>query len=113
MSYDNYSGGYADRCRTGIEYADEEMYVYDQCCENCRYYCGWGEKRDRGCKLYSRDEYERFPKTHWCYQWKGERRQQSRRSRYGDDDKVNNVYNDYRGEDYFDDYYSKGYGDCL
>ena len=59
---------------------DEEMYVYDQCCENCRYYCGWGEERQRGCKLYTRDDYERFPKTRWCYQWKGKK--QSRHERY-------------------------------
>ena len=28
---------------------NEEMYVYDQSCENCRYYCGWGEEGQRGC----------------------------------------------------------------
>ena len=50
---------------------NEEMYVYDQSCENCRYYCGWGEEGQRGCKFYTRDDYERFPKSHWCYQWKG------------------------------------------
>ena len=59
---------------------DEEMYVYDQCCENCRYYCSWGEKSQRGCKFYARDDYERFPKSHWCYQWKGKK--QSRHERY-------------------------------
>ena len=82
MSYDNYSDEYrGDRSRSYDGFcADEEMYVYDQCCENCRYYCGWGEERQRGCKLYTRDDYERFPKTRWCYQWKGKK--QSRRERY-------------------------------
>ena len=58
---------------------DEEMYVYDQCCENCRYYCGWGEKSQRGCKFYARDDYERFPKSHWCYQWKGIKKSQRKK----------------------------------
>ena len=57
--------------------------AYDQCCENCRYYCGWGEERQRGCKLYTRDDYERFPKTRWCYQWKGKK--QSYRKRYDEE----------------------------
>ena len=55
---------------------NEEMYVYDQSCENCRYYCGWGEEGQRDCKFYTRDDYERFPKSHWCYQWKGIRKSQ-------------------------------------
>ena len=67
---------YSDRygAGKGADYGyrdDEEIYVYDQSCENCRYYCGWGEEGQRGCKFYTRDDYERFPKSHWCYQWKG------------------------------------------
>ena len=85
MSYDVRSSSY-----DGFG-ADEEMYVYDQCCENCRYYCGWGEERQRGCKLYTRDDYERFPKSRWCYQWKGKK--QSHRERY-------------------DERYGERYGDC-
>ena len=92
MSYDDFSDGYRDRYidRDGFG-ADEEMYVYDQCCENCRYYCGWGEERQRGCKLYTRDDYERFPKTRWCYQWNGKK--QSHRERCGE--KYNEGYGDY------------------
>ena len=41
MSYD-------DRCSSYDGFgADEEMYVYGQCCENCRYYCGRGEEKHR------------------------------------------------------------------
>lgn len=72
---------------------DEEMYVYDQCCENCRYYCGWGEKSQRGCKFYARDDYERFPKSHWCYQWKGIKK--SRSGRYG---RYDDSYDERHGE---------------
>ena len=49
---------------------DEELYVYDQCCENCRYYCDWGEWYERGCKLFDRPDYEQYPKDHWCCDWK-------------------------------------------
>lgn len=92
MSYDDFYDRCRDRYidRDGFG-ADEEMYVYDQCCENCRYYCGWGEERQRGCKLYTRDDYERFPKSRWCYQWKGKK--QSHHERY-------------------DEEYHEGYGDC-
>lgn len=87
MSYDDFSDGYRDRYidRDGFG-TDEEMYVYDQCCENCRYYCGWGEERQRGCKLYTRDDYERFPKSRWCYQWKGKKQSHCEKynERYGD-----------------------------
>ncbi len=72
MSCDNCSGGYRE---------DEELYVYDQCCENCRYYCDWEDERQKGCRYYARDDYERMPETHWCYQWRGKK---GRHGRYGD-----------------------------
>lgn len=51
---------------------EEELYVYDQCCENCRYWCGWDpEEEKRGCKKYSRPDYERMPAGRWCVDWKG------------------------------------------
>ena len=52
---------------------DEEMYVYDQSCENCRFYCDWDDKENNGCKNFSREDYEQYPKTHWCCDWKGRR----------------------------------------
>ena len=88
MSYDDFSGRYRDDRTSSYDGfgTDEEMYVYDQCCENCRYYCGWGEEKQRGCKLYTRDDYERFPKSRWCYQWKGKKQSRHERcsERYGD-----------------------------
>jgi len=72
MSCDNCSGGYRE---------DEELYVYDQCCENCRYYCDWEDERQKGYRYYARDDYERMPETHWCYQWRGKK---GRHGRYGD-----------------------------
>ena len=80
MKQSRYSDRYGTGVGIGADYGyrddcyDEEMYVCDQSCENCRYYCGWGEEGQKGCKFYTRDDYERFPKTHWCYQWKGIRK---------------------------------------
>lgn len=54
---------------------DEELYVYDQCCENCRFYCESDDNDDfdeaSGCKNYGREDYERRPPSHWCCDWKG------------------------------------------
>lgn len=53
---------------------DEEMYVYDQCCQNCRYYCDWDpEKELNGCKNYGREDYKQHEETGWCMDWKGKR----------------------------------------
>jgi hypothetical protein len=52
---------------------DEELYVYDQSCENCRFYCDWDDKEHNGCKNFSREDYEQYPRTHWCCDWKGKR----------------------------------------
>ena len=65
----NNSGGFSQRYR-----ADEEMYVYDQCCQNCRYWCDWDfDNSQNGCKNYSREDYERKPESNWCVDWKGKR----------------------------------------
>ena len=53
---------------------EEELYVYDQCCENCIYYCNWDEDEENGCKNYDRPEYEKCPICDWCCDWKGKRR---------------------------------------
>ena len=56
----NYPPGYRD---------DEELYVYDQCCQNCRY-CD-EESEGNGCEKRDREDYEPFPPTNWCVDWKG------------------------------------------
>ena len=58
--------------RTRSDYrSDEEMYVYDQCCQNCRYYCDWDDQKHNGCKNLGREDYEQYPKSNWCLDWKG------------------------------------------
>lgn len=65
----NKSGGFSQGYR-----ADEEMYVYDQCCQNCRYCCDWDfDKSQNGCKNYSREDYEQKPESNWCMDWKDKR----------------------------------------
>ena len=53
---------------------DEEMYVYDQSCDNCRFYCDWDDEENNGCRNYGRPDYEKYPRSHWCCDWKGRRR---------------------------------------
>lgn len=53
---------------------EEELYVYDQCCENCVFYCDWDIEEENGCKNYDRPEYEKYPYCGWCCDWKGKRR---------------------------------------
>ena len=52
---------------------DEELYVYDQSCQNCRYYCDWDDKEHNGCKYFSREDYEQYPRSNWCCDWRGRR----------------------------------------
>ena len=52
---------------------EEELYVYDQCCENCIYYCNWDEDEENGCKNYDRPDYEKHPAGGWCCDWRGKR----------------------------------------
>ena len=49
----NTRGGYED-----YDHSDQELYVDDQCCENCRYQCN--------C------HHTPFP-SGWCEYWKGSR----------------------------------------
>ena len=69
--------GGSDLLRRRDEYQPEvkEVYVYDQCCGNCMYYCDWDMEKDKiGCKYYDRPDYERKPKSGWCCDWKEKRR---------------------------------------
>ena len=50
---------------------EEELYVYDQCCENCVFFCDWDEDEENGCKNYARPGYEKRPAGGWCCDWKG------------------------------------------
>ncbi len=52
---------------------DEEVYVDDQGCENCIYFCDWDADAGNGCKNYGRPEYEKQPACGWCCDWKGRR----------------------------------------
>lgn len=69
----------AERIMAGWNRNDEiirerEVYVDDQCCENCRYWCGWDPVESaNGCKNYSHPDYEQRPEGRWCPYWKGER----------------------------------------
>ena len=62
------------RRREDYEPENEEVYVYDQRCENCVYYCDWGCEEDHGCKYYDRPEYEKYPACDWCCDWTDKRR---------------------------------------
>ena len=67
MKHHSYTTDYQNRTRGGYEdydHSDQELYVYDQCCENCRYYNG-------GCCHENRYGYDPFPPTNWCEDWKG------------------------------------------
>ena len=58
--------------RMSEEGYEREVYVDDQCCQNCRYWCDWDPmERYNGCKNYGREDYERKPKSRWCVDWKG------------------------------------------
>ena len=56
---DRFRGGYDD-----YDHSDQELYVDDQCCENCRYFCG------NGCGNVNREDYNPDPDIHWCEDWK-------------------------------------------
>ena len=71
--YDDWDcGGHYARHGSYDEYdhSDQEVYVYDQCCQNCRYYGGMGGG-DIGCGKYNREGFTPFPKSNWCMDWKG------------------------------------------
>lgn len=54
-----------------IDHSDQEIYVYDQCCANCRYFdgCGYGSQ----CLRPDADEFDNPPDngSGWCEYWKG------------------------------------------
>ena len=52
---------------------DGELYVYDQFCDNCRFYCDWDDEEHNGCKNYDRPDYEQYPQSNWCCDWKSKR----------------------------------------
>lgn len=62
MNFTNSSrhrGSYED-----YDHSDQELYVYDQCCENCRYfYIGCSTTEKYGCRSH--------PESNWCEDWKG------------------------------------------
>lgn len=59
---------------------EREVYVDDQCCQNCRYWCDWDpDGSQNGCKNYGREDYEQKPANNWCMDWKGERGNKGKR----------------------------------
>lgn len=56
-------GSYED-----YDHSDEELYVYDQCCENCRF------DRDGKCSRKGKRSREDDVLSDWCPDWKGKRR---------------------------------------
>ena len=72
MSRRHYDGscGESHSSYDDYDHSDEELYVYDQCCQNCRY-CGGEGAGDVGCGKRDREDYTPFPKTNWCMDWKG------------------------------------------
>jgi len=66
LDIEDRSGG--SRCSSYDDYdhSDQELYVYDQCCKNCRY-CD----ESTGCRNYNREDYTPFPESGWCMDWKG------------------------------------------
>ena len=47
------------------DHSNDELYVYDQCCQNCRYYNDTGV-----CCKYDREDYKPFQLSRWCVDWK-------------------------------------------
>ena len=58
--YNVFRGGYED-----YDHSDQELYVDDQCCDNCRYFNGGI------CNKYDREDYEEEPESGWCDEWRG------------------------------------------
>ncbi len=54
-----------------IDHSDQEIYVYDQCCRNCRYFygCEYGSQ----CMRPGADEFDTPADdgSDWCEYWKG------------------------------------------
>lgn len=73
--YDDFDSNYDAGCdrwneRSAGSY-EPEVYVDDQCCRNCRYWCDWDPDESRnGCKDYSREDYVQKPENCWCVDWK-------------------------------------------
>jgi len=61
MNYQNrIRGGYED-----YDHSDEELYVYDQSCENCCYFGG------NDCANANREDDDPDSKVTWCEAWRG------------------------------------------
>ena len=53
------------------DHSDQEIYVYDQCCGNCRYFRG--SEYGSECIRPGGDEFDNPPDdgSGWCEYWKG------------------------------------------
>ena len=55
------------------DYYEDEIYVYDQCCKNCRYFKRYGFFSE--CTHPEHDEFDTPADngTDWCELWEGKR----------------------------------------
>lgn len=70
-------GGEISRHRGSYEdydHSDEEMYVYDQCCRNCRYFRQLEFGFYCTCPELSEFDSPSDNGSNWCENWKGVRR---------------------------------------
>ena len=54
--------------------SDEELFVYDQNCKNCRYCSSYGEYNGQeliACQKNQGSDYREAPASNWCVDWKG------------------------------------------
>ncbi len=71
MSKENWNYGSRRGSYEDYDHSDEEMYVYDQCCDNCRFF------RNNECVRPERDEFDYPGPKDWCELW-AERDRRSR-----------------------------------
>ena len=75
MSHDTEWGCGGHQVRHGsyeeYDHSDQEIYVYDQCCANCRFFCG--SEYGSECVRLEADEFDNPPDdgSGWCEYWKG------------------------------------------
>ena len=64
--YSYHRGGYDD-----YDHSDEEVYIYDQCCKNCRYFRQY--EAGSVCTNENLDEFDSPADngSDWCEYWEG------------------------------------------
>ena len=65
MSRNDWDHEYRRGAYDDYDHSDEELYVDDQCCKNCRFFSGFK------CTQPERDEFDYPGPKDWCELWKG------------------------------------------